>query len=55
MMHAAPHVHAGLLLVARLAQRADDLFYIADLGDFEAEILADLDGIAKADGFVVDH
>ena len=41
--------------MVRLAQRANHLFYVADLGDFEAEVLAHLNGIAEADGFVVDH
>jgi len=37
------------------AQGLDDLADVADLGDLEAEVLADLDGFADGDGFVVDE
>jgi len=37
------------------AERGDELFDVADLGDAEAEILADFHGLADADWFVVDQ
>src|SRR3954470_20016830 len=36
-------------------QGANDFADVADLVDLEAEVFADLDGVAEADGFVVDQ
>src|SRR5687768_3801252 len=37
------------------AQGADDFLHVAGLVDLQAEVFADLDGVAEADGFVVDQ
>ena len=46
----APAARGSAFLVA---ERADDLLDVADLGDSEAEVLTDFDGLADANGFVV--
>ena len=51
----AGHDKSGRRWSGGVAEAFDGFGDVADLGDFEAEVFADFDGLAQADGGVVYH